>query len=170
VQIDLGGRKYQMGCIPGEGSQSLLPHMAPDIFDNGLGRSARRENFCDAASFQGGNVLFGNNTASDDENIVNVLLFEQLHDPGKNDVVGAREDRQPDTVDVLLKSGVHDLFGRLSQPGVNHLHSGIAEGAGHNFSAAVVAIKAGLGYENSESSIGHSYRGIPWKSGRTAPG
>jgi hypothetical protein len=33
-----------------------------------------------------------------------------------------------------------------------------------------VAIKAGLGYENSESSIGHSYRGIPWQSGRTAPG
>ncbi len=154
-----------MGYVPGEGSQSLLPHVAPDIFDNGFGRSARRENFCDAASFQGGNILLGNDAASDHENIVTVILFEQLHDPRKNDVVGARENRQTDTVDVFLKSGVHDLFGRLSQPGVNHFHSGIAEGAGHNFGAAVVAIKAGLGYENSESSIGHGYQGFLWQSG-----
>jgi hypothetical protein len=54
--------------------------------------------------------------------------------------MGTRENTEPYTIDILLNSRAHDIFGGLVQSGVNHLHTGITESARDDFSAAVVAI------------------------------
>jgi hypothetical protein len=44
----------------------------------------------------------------------------------------------------------------LAQAGVDHFHTGIAQGAGNDFGAAVVAIEARLGNEYSDFAVwGH---------------
>jgi hypothetical protein len=44
----------------------------------------------------------------------------------------------------------------LPQAGVDNFHSGIAQGAGNDFRAAVVAIEAGLGNQDADFAVrGH---------------
>ena len=69
--------------------------------------------------------------------------------------VGARQDRQPDDVDVLLERGRDDHLGRLAQAGVDDLEALVAQAAGEHLGAAVVAVEAGLGDEHLDRSVGH---------------
>src|SRR5664279_4760930 len=43
---------------------------------------------------------------------------------------------------------------KLAEPGVNHFHAGIAQGAGNDFGAAVVAVEAGLGNQYTDFAVG----------------
>ena len=70
--------------------------------------------------------------------------------------VGAREDRQADGVRVLLQRRGDDLFGRLAEAGVDHLHAGIAQRARDDLGAAVVAVEPGLGDNDADFSHGRS--------------
>ena len=45
-----------------------------------------------------------------------------------------------------------DLLRRLAQAGVDHLHAGVAQRAGDDLGAAVVAVEPRLGNDDSESS------------------
>ena len=85
-----------------------------------------------------------------------MLGLEQVEDAGDDDVVRAREDREADTVNVLLDGGGDDHLGGLAEAGVDDLHPGVAEGAGDDFCAAVVAVQAGFGYENANWGICHA--------------
>ena len=58
--------------------------------------------------------------------------------------MGSGEDGEADAVDVLLDGGGDDHLGGLTKAGVDYLHSGVAEGAGDDFGAAVVAVEAGF--------------------------
>jgi hypothetical protein len=44
----------------------------------------------------------------------------------------------------------------LAEAGVDDLHAGVAEGAGDDFCAAVVAVEAGFGYEDADWDISHA--------------
>ena len=108
--------------------------------DDVLRGRAGQENFRDAGLFHGGDVGFGNDAADENRDIVHTLFAQQGHELRADGVVSAREDREADDIDVLLDGGGGDHLGGLAEAGVNHFHAGVAEGAGDDFGAAVVAI------------------------------
>ena len=69
--------------------------------------------------------------------------------------MGARQDRQPDDVDVLLERRRRDHLGRLAEARVDDLEALVAEAAGEDLGAAVVAVEAGLGDEHLDRAVGH---------------
>jgi len=113
--------------------------------DYGLGGSSGEEDFCDAGLLEGGNVGAGDDATYQNGYVVHALFVEQIHELGANGVVGAGEDREADYVDVFLNGGGGDHFRGLAKAGVDDFHAGVAEGAGDNFCAAVVAIEARFG-------------------------
>jgi hypothetical protein len=56
--------------------------------------------------------------------------------------VGAGQDREADTVHILLNSSRNYLLRSLVQTGVNHLDTRVAEGTGNDFGTAVVTVQA----------------------------
>ena len=128
----------------------------PDIRNDGLSGSAGQKNLRYAASLQGWNILLGNNASCQHQHVVEFLLLQKLHHSRQNDIVRARKNGEPDAVNVFLESGIHDLFRRLPQPGIDHFHPRVTQGTSNNLCAAVVAIQSGLGNENPQASVGHS--------------
>jgi triacylglycerol lipase len=106
-------------------------------------------------------IRLWNDAAAEDDDVVGSLSLQQVDDPREQRHVGAREDRQADRVSVLGECRAHDLLRRLVQPGVNHLHAGIAEGAGHNLGAAIMTIQSRFGHHDPQR------RGILRRLGRT---
>ena len=66
-------------------------------------------------------------------------------------VVRAGKNRQADDVDVFLHRGGGNHLRGLPQAGINHFHPGIAQRAGNDFGAAVMAIESGLGDQHANS-------------------
>ena len=77
------------------------------------------------------------------------LRFELLDDQRKERHVRAGEDREADAVGIFLNRGLHDLLGRLEEPGIDHFHARVAQRARDHFRAAVVAVEAGLSDDDS---------------------
>ncbi|MCU1252606.1 MAG: hypothetical protein JWQ49_5635 [Edaphobacter sp.] len=85
-----------------------------------------------------------------------MLFTEQGGDTRDDDVVGAGEDGEADAVDVFLDGGGDDHLRGLAKAGVDDLHARVAEGSGDDLGSAVVAVQAGLGYEDADwSGAGH---------------
>ena len=61
--------------------------------------------------------------ATGDEDVGEPLCSQSLDDLRHESQVGAREQRQPDGIGIFLYHGLHDLFRRLVQPGVDHLEA-----------------------------------------------
>ncbi len=78
------------------------------------------------------------------------LRLEQLHQPRRDVIVGAGEDRQADHVGVFLERGRGDHFGRLPEAGIDDLHARVAQRAGDDLGAAIVPVEARFGDDNSE--------------------
>ena len=97
-------------------------------------------------------------------------FIEQLFDARKERHVRAAQDREPDDVDVFLNGGGRDHLRRLVQAGVDDFHAGIAKRGGDDLGATVVAVEAGLGYEDADrarhscgkpSAASHPVAGAP---------
>ena len=97
-------------------------------------------------------VLFRDDAAAGDEDVVASLLVQQLADARKQRHVRAAQDREPDDVDVLLDGGGGDHLRRLMQPGVDDFHSGIAKRRGDDLRAAVVSVETGFGNEYADGT------------------
>ena len=61
----------------------------------------------------------------------------------------AAEQRQADSVDVLLQRRLGDLLGRLMQARVNDLETVVAQRTGDGLRPAIVTIQTGLRHHNS---------------------
>jgi hypothetical protein len=120
-----------------------------------LGGRAGQEDFRDAGLFHGGNVGFGNDAADENGDVVHALFAQQVHELWADGIVRAGEDGEADDVNVLLDGGGGNHFGRLAEAGVDYLHACVAQGAGDDFGAAVVAIQARLGNQNSYFFLRH---------------
>ena len=96
--------------------------------------------FTDAGGFQGRNVFFRNNTATDHQNTFQPLFFDQFHDPGEQVVVGSREHAHGDDVRIFLDRGRDDLLRGLPEAGVYHFHAGIPQGGADDFDAPIVPV------------------------------
>ena len=68
----------------------------------------------------------------------------------------AGQDREADDVDVLLLGGIGDHLRRLAQAGVDHLEALVAQPAGEDLGAAIVAVEARLGDQDADGRIGHA--------------
>lgn len=73
--------------------------------------------------------MFGDDPASEHEDVVGTRLPQQLDDTGEQRHVSSGEEREPDRVGVLLDDRFGDLLGRLVKPRVDHLEAGVAQGA-----------------------------------------
>ena len=111
---------------------------------------ARREDARDARRLEALEVGLGDDAAAEDDDVVRAALLQLVDDGGEERVVGAAHDREPDGVHVLLHGGGGDHLGRLVQAGVDDLEAGVAERAGDDLGAAVVAVEPGLGDEDAE--------------------
>ena len=60
---------------------------------------------------------------------------------------------RPDGVGVLLDRRLDDLLRRLVQPGVDHLHARVAQGAGDDLGAAVMTVEPGLGHDDTKGAL-----------------
>ena len=80
--------------------------------------------------------------------------LEQLHQPRRDVVVRAGQDRQADDVGVLLQRRRDDLLGRLAEAGVDDLHAGVAQRARDDLGAPVVPVEPRLGDDHSH--LAHS--------------
>ena len=107
------------------------------------------------ACFRAGNIGFRNRPAQQHGHIAHPFLLEQIHQLRCECIVRARKNRQPDHVDIFLHCGGRDHLRRLPQPGVNHFHPGVAQGAGNNLRPAVVAVKPRLGNQHPYSLLRH---------------
>ncbi len=64
--------------------------------------------------------------------------------------VGARQDRQANDVGVFLEGATDDLLRRLTQTGVDHLHTRVTQRACNDLGTAVVTVQPRLCNENSD--------------------
>ena len=90
-------------------------------------------------------VLFGDDAAAGDEDVVAPLLVQQLANTRKQRHVRAAKNRQANDVDVFLDGGRGDHFRRLVEPCIDHFHAGVSERGGDDFRAAVVSVETWLG-------------------------
>ncbi len=127
----------------------------PDISNNILSRSSRKENLRDALIFQDRNVLGRNYPTDKDKRIIHSVFAEKIDDPRAERFVGSAENRNANGINVLLQSRRGDHFRRLPQAGVNDLHPRIAECAGDDLRSAVVAVEARLSYQNPYFAFAH---------------
>jgi hypothetical protein len=58
-------------------------------------------------------------------------------------------------MNIFLQRGIDDHFRSLAQAGVDDFHAGIAQRAGDYFGAAVMAVKAGLRYQDADFWLSH---------------
>lgn len=116
-----------------------------DEVDDVLGGGAGEKDFGDAGFFQGGDVGAGDDAADEDGDVVHAFFVEEFHELRAERVVGAGKDGKADDVDVFLDGGGGDHLWGLAQAGVDDFHPGVAEGAGDDFGAAVVAVQPRLG-------------------------
>src|SRR5215470_7716932 len=126
-----------------------------DEINDVLGGGARKEDFSDTGFFQRGNVGFGDDTADEDGDVVHAFFVKELHQLRAEGVVGAGKDGEADDVDVFLGGGGGDHLRGLAKASVNDFHAGVAEGAGDDLGAAVVAVEAGLGNQHSDFLFWH---------------
>ena len=85
--------------------------------------------------------------------------------------VGAGEHRQADRVDVFVDGGGGDGVGCLEQAGVDDFVAGVAQDAGDDFDAAVVAVEADLGDQDPcrTDGLGHQIVGTSTWRPNTSP-
>ena len=106
-----------------------------------LGRGGtRREDPLDAFGLELPDVGVRYDPTAEDEDVFGAALPHHPDDLREERHVGARVQRQPDRVGVLLDRGLRDLFRGLVQPRVDHLEPGIPERSGDDLRTAVVPV------------------------------
>src|SRR5215831_11685584 len=83
---------------PSSSPSELRRRRLPDVVHQGLRRRPGKEDLPHAERLQGRNVLVGDDSPGDDEDVLPAALLQELQDLGKEDVVGAGEDGQADDV------------------------------------------------------------------------
>src|SRR6476659_4210445 len=111
-----------------------------------------REDLRDTGVLELRDVGVGDDPAAEDDHVVDVVGLQQFQGLGEQRHVRAGQDRQPDGVGVLLDDGLDDLLRGLVQPGVDHLHARVAQGARDDLRAAVVTVEPRLRHDHSDFS------------------
>ena len=124
--------------------------VAVDEVDDLLHRRAGQEDARDADRVQLRHVDVRDDAADHDQHVVSPFSRSSSIDPRADVHVRAGQDGQADHIRVLLQRRGDDLLRRLAQAGVDHLHAGVAQRPGDDLGAAVVAVEARLGDDDSD--------------------
>jgi hypothetical protein len=130
---------------------SAFANVPPNVVDDVFGGDSGLEDLAYSKFFELWYVLIGNDSAHDDEHIVELFSFHELHDPWAKRHVRPGKDRKPDDVDIFLEGRSDDLLGRLAKPRIDDFETGIAKGASYDFGAAIVSIESGFGDEHANA-------------------
>src|SRR5262249_50473502 len=90
-------------------------------------------------------IALGNDAADKDADVPEPGLAKEREDAGHERHVRAAEETEANPVGVLVGNGADDCFRCLPQSSVDDLHAGVAQAAGNDLDAAVVAVEADLG-------------------------
>jgi len=148
-------------------STGITPDGVADVGDDRLRLGARAEDGADAKGLEGGDVISRDDAPKEHREIGEAPQLQFLHDARDKRHVRSGQDRQPDNVDVLLQRGLGDHCGRLPQPCIDDLHTGIAKRPRHDFGSSIVAIQAGFGNQHADrlchvaTSPNHSVGELP---------
>ncbi len=74
---------------------------------------------------------------------------QRIDGTGGQREVGAGQDRKANQRNVFLQRNRHDVLDALPDSGVDHLETRIAQRAGDDLGAAIMAVQTGLRDENS---------------------
>src|SRR5437764_405601 len=151
-------------AVRGSATAALADEAAHDIDDHVRG-GVLEEDLGDPHLLQRDHVLVGDDAAAEEDDVVDPALLEALHDPREGGHVGAGEQADAEHVDIFLHRRVDDLLGRAVQTGVDHVHARIPQAAGDDPDAAVVAVQAYLGHQDSYVLCHHGLREMRRGSG-----
>ena len=112
-----------------------------------------------------GNVGLRDRAADDDRDVARVGRPQRLDGAGRQGDVRAGQDRKPHQRNVFLQRDRHDVLDALPDAGVDHLETRVAQRAGDDLRAAVMAVETGFGDENTN---GHQNTTGCWNSPQTA--
>ena len=124
----------------GRGADAVL-----DVGDDVRGPRARAEHLADADALQARRVVVGDRAADEEQDVLAVVLAQHPAEVDRVLHVRAGEAREPEHRGVLLDHRAQDRLRRLEDARVDDLHARVAQRAGHDLRAAVVAVEARLG-------------------------
>ena len=136
---------------------------------DGIEIRARRKQFGDSALLEFGNVVVGDDPATEEDHVVDAAVTQFLLNERKERHVGAGKDGKSDSIGIFLNCRGHNLLRSLEQTGVNHLEARISQGAGDNFRTSIVAIKARLGNHDAVSAIHRGFILVRCHPAKTSP-
>ena len=99
------------------------------------------------------NIRFWNDPARDHQHVPGAPGAQLPNDRGEQLVVGAGEDGDADHIYVLVNGSGDDLRGGAVQPRVDHLKTGVPKATGDDLRAAIMAIEAGFGDQDTDAAI-----------------
>ena len=130
---------------PGRGRPRRRPGPVLDVGDDVRGPRARAEHLADADALQPRRVLLGDRAADEEQDVLAVVLAQHPAEVDRVLHVRAGEAREPEHRGVLLDHRAQDRLRRLEDARVDDLHPRVAQRAGDDLRAAVVAVEARLG-------------------------
>ena len=129
-------------------------HPPHDLLERGSGREDR----ANPAFVQSFRILFRNDAAPEQDDVIASAVSERFEHRGEECVVCPRHDRKSDRIHVLLDCCNGDHFRCLVEPGVNHLEARISQGSSDYFGAAIVAVESRFGHQNADLRSRHRPR------------
>ena len=123
--------------------------------DKDVQRCARWEHRCGAGRQQFRNVGLRDGAADNDRDVARVGCPQRLDGAGRQRDVRAGQDRKPHQRNVFLQRDRHDVLDALADAGVDHLETGVAQRAGDDLGAAVMAVETGFGDKDSALESSH---------------
>src|SRR5690606_16997361 len=152
-------RRDRAGAASAFPVAGMLGEPGADVLDRLGCRCTGAEQAADAHPAQLLHVFLRDDPAARDEHVVRTLLAQELEHAREQRHVRTGQHGERDDVHVLLHGGARDHLGRLVQPRVDYFEAGIAERAGDNHCATVVAVEARLRNQHTNLSFGH---GLPF--------
>src|SRR5436190_11389652 len=123
-----------------------------DVRDQLTGGSARAEKSSDAARLQRFDILFRDDSAAGDQDVIPTRVANEVLHAWDQRHVSPTQNRETDYIDVFLNRRGRDHLGSLMKSSVDDFHSRVTERGGDDFCAAVVSVEARFGDEYSNWS------------------
>src|SRR5277367_4078958 len=135
------------------------------VADEGIQWRTRRKHRCRTGIQQLLHVGLRDGAADDHRDVAGVRGPQRVDGARGQGHMGARQDRKPDKLDVLLQRDRNDVLDALANSGVDDLESGIAQRARDDLCAAVVSVQTGLRHQDASP---HQNTTGCWNSPHTA--
>ena len=130
-----------------------------DEIDHLAGETSHWEHAVDSQPAEGFNIAVGNGTADQQHHAAVAAIFcqplalQRIDQAGDEPHVRSGQDADANDVHVFLGGGSGNLIGGYAHPQVHDLHASVAEGAGDDLDAAVVAVQTKFGEQNAGGRI-----------------